>query len=162
VFHLTSKTGLGVAIPGGIETRVICRFASSTSVQCWVVSGTTTKDYVTGDPSSTAGVASLGGRVKVFAGRRSDPFFFNQSGFTTALATYAGLSAAVDGAGCPFGLDMGQAATIRNTLGPSSGPVTDAFATANVMALVVQIDRSLVNSGTSTTVAVWGSTHAAT
>lgn len=155
VFHLTSKPGLGVAVPGGTETRVICRFESSTSVQCWVVSGTTTKDYVSGDPSSTAGVTSLLGRVKVFAGRRSDPFFFNQSGFAAALSTYAGFVTTPDSAGCP-GLDSGQASAIRTALGTGS----DDFATANVMAIVVQVDKSLVNVNNQSVVAVWGSTHA--
>ena len=76
-FHLTSKPKLGLGEPGGTETQVICRFDTNTSVQCWVTSGGTTKDYVIGDPSNTAGVTSSSGRVKVFAGRRSDPAFFN-------------------------------------------------------------------------------------
>src|SRR5262249_47839767 len=51
VFHVTSKSGLGVGNAGGTETKVICRFASNTSVQCWVTNAdrTITKDYVTGD-----------------------------------------------------------------------------------------------------------------
>jgi len=158
VFHLTSKSGPAVNAPGGPETRVICRFDASTSVECWVVSDTTTKDYVSGDPSNTAGVTSLLGRVKVFAGRRSDPFFFNQTGFTNAIANYKSLNTgAPDGALCPVGLLAGQAATIRNLL--ATGP--DDFATANVMAIVVQVDKSLVTAAGMNVVAVWGSTHAA-
>src|ERR1044071_4121185 len=79
-FHLTSKPRLGLAEPGGTESQVICRFDSNTSLQCWVVSGGLAKDYVVGDPSNPAGVTSPSGRVKVFAGRRSDPAFFNQIG----------------------------------------------------------------------------------
>jgi len=39
---------------------------------------------------------------------------------------------------------------------------SDDFATTNVMAIVVQVDKSLVNTTGNTTVAVWGSTHAGT
>lgn len=155
-FHLTSKAGLGVGTPGGTETQVILRFASDTSIQGWVTDTTGTKDYVTGDPSSTAGVTSLLGKVKVFAGRRSDPFFFNAAGFRTA-ATSLGMTALNPNRdGCPTAIDPAQAGGLRVQL--TSNP-SDDFATANVMAIVVQIDKSLVNSGTNTTVAVWGSTH---
>jgi hypothetical protein len=84
--------------------------------------------------------------------------FFNQAGFESAVAMMSTLSMTMtpDAAGCPIGINMGQASTLRTTL--ATGP--DAFAAANVMAIVVQVDRSLVNTGANTTVAVWGSTHA--
>jgi hypothetical protein len=160
-FHLTSKPKLGLGEPAGTETQVICRFDSNTSVQCWVVSGGTAKDYVLGDPSNTAGVTSPSGKVKVFAGRRSDPAFFNASGFNTAMSGFApqlGVPGTTDGAGCPSGVLPDRFVTVRNQLGAGS----DSFAASNVMAIVVQIDRALVNTGTNTVVAVWGSTHAGT
>lgn len=157
VFHLTSKPGIGVNVAGGTETRVICRFASSTDVECWVVSGSTTKDYVTGNPSNTAGVTSILGKVKVFAGRRSDPAFFNLTGFNSAITTFTGLlTTSPDGAGCPT-LPT-QAAGLRTTLATGS----DDFAATDVMAIVVQLDKSLVNVGTNSAVAVWGATHVGT
>lgn len=157
VFHLTSKPGLGVGAAGGAETRVILRFASNTSVQCWVTDASGTKDYLTGDPSGIAGVASLLGRTRVFAGRRSDPFFFNATGFNMAISSLVPEAAlSPDGAGCPTGISAVQAGQLRAQLAAGS----DDFATANVMAIVVQIDRSLINVGTNTTVGVWGSTHA--
>lgn len=159
VFHLTSKQGLGVATAGGTETRVICKFDSNIAVQCWVVTGTTTKDYVTGDPSNTAGVTSILGKVKVFAGRRSDPRFFSETGFNTAITTFRAQSTGTpDGAGCPRMMTPGQAGSVRSALTAGS----DDFATTNVMAIVVQVDKSLVNTTGNTTVAVWGSTHAGT
>ena len=85
VFHVTSKSGLGVLVPDGNETRVICTFESATSAQCWIADGTGTKDYVTGDPSNAAGIKSTSGKVRLFAGRRSDPFFFNLQGFRDAV-----------------------------------------------------------------------------
>jgi len=157
VFHLTSKPGLGVGAPGGTETRVLLRFASNTSVECWVTDATGTKDYVTGDPSNTAGVTSILGKIKVFAGRRSDPFFYNATGFAAAVTAINAFTTnpGPDPAGCPT-VNPSDALGVRNLL--ATGP--DAFAAANVMAIVVQVDKSLVTTGTNTTVAVWGSTHA--
>lgn len=158
-FHLTSKPRLGIAESGGTETQVICRFDSNTSVRCWVASGGATKDYVIGDPSNTAGVTSATGKVKVFAGRRSDPAFFNASGFTTAMAGFApqvgGVSTS-DAAGCPGQVSLDKFVTLRTQLMSGS----DSFASSNVMAIVVQIDSALVNTGTNTVLSVWGSTHA--
>jgi hypothetical protein len=162
VFHLTSKAGLGVGGAVGAETKVLLRFASNTSVEGWVVDPTGTKDYVTGDPSHTAGITSSLGKVKVFAGRRSDPFFFNADGFHMAMATLNAIPASSlnpDVAGCPTGINAGQAAALRMQLG-TGVTGTDAFAMSNVMAIVVQIDKALVNTGANTTLAVWGSTHA--
>jgi hypothetical protein len=157
VFHVTSKAGLGVGAPGGTETQVILRFASGSRVECWVTSaGGGTKDYLTGDPSNTAGITSITGKVKVFAGRRSDPFFFNATGFRTAVTSLGLISPSPDLAGCPTAIDAAQAMGLRTQL--TTGP--DAFATANVMAIVVQLDKSLVKTDPNTTVAVWGSTHA--
>jgi len=157
VFHLTSKSGIGIGVTDGTETRVTCKFATNTSVQCWVTTGSTVKDYVTGDPSNTAGVTSILGKVKVFAGRRSDPLFFNATGFKTAVTTFLGQSVgAPDGAGCPKLMTQGQAGALRTAWTTGS----DDFATSNVMALVLQLDKSLVNTSGNTAVAVWASTHA--
>jgi hypothetical protein len=158
VFHLTSKPGRGVGAAGGTETKVIVRFASSSSVQCWVTdaAGAVIKDYVTGDPSR-AGVASILGKIKVFAGRRADPFFFNQAGFDSAVTALRASTLNPDPAGCPMGIDEAQAQALRSMLETGA----DAYAGANVMAIVVQLDKALVNDGANTTVAVWGSTHAA-
>jgi hypothetical protein len=157
VFHLTSKAKLGAATPGDAETKVICRFASNLSVDCWVTdaSGTTTKDYVSGDPSNTAGITSIDRKLKVFAGRRSDPAFFNLTGFTSAATELGKDLGAVDAAGCPTLADA-EASRIQNILTTGS----DTFAAANVMAIVVQIDTSLVTVAPNKTVAVWASTHA--
>jgi hypothetical protein len=158
VFHLTSKPGLGFNMPGlGTETRVILQFASSTSVQGWVTdpTGTTTKDYVTGDPSNPAGITSIHGKIRVFAGPRSDPRFFNATGFASGLAQLGTELTAKDGAGCPV-INGSQSASIRNLLTTGG----DTYDKKNVMAIVVAVDKSLVNLTGNTTVAVWGSTHA--
>lgn len=156
VFHLASKSRFSVPPQAGTETKVICQFASNTSAQCWVTSDGNTKDYVSGDPSNPAGVTSILGKVKVFAGRRSDPSSFNVSGFNAAIAMYTSLLGGLtDGAGCPSGIDGTQAASLRTALATGS----DNFAASNVMAIVVQIDKSLVNADKNAVVGVWGSTH---
>lgn len=169
VFHVNSyQTFLA---PNPTETKVICTFASNTSGQCWVG----TKDYVTGDPSGTAGMVSADGKLKVFAGRRSDPFFFNLNGFKDTVATVKG--AIMSGGitqftpgGCPH-LPATTAGALRGLLdegpqgsathAPCDGSATDCFKALDVMAIVVQVDKTLLNQGTNTVVGVWGSTHAA-
>lgn len=160
VFHLTSKSGIGVGAPGGTETKVILRFASNTSVEGWVTDagGVTIKDYVSGDPSNLAGIRSRQGRVRVFAGRRSDPNFSNPTDFSNAVTVLGMNLMNEDAAGCPA-IVASAAGTIRNML--TGQPVSsDTFATANVMAIVVQVDKSLVNVDSNTAVGIWGSTHA--
>lgn len=173
VWHATSHPGAsnGVAFgAAGTESRVICTFASNTSAECWVVQGTTVKEYVHGDPSTA--MTSTDGKMKVFAGRRSDPFFFNLGGFLTAQFTveHAGMLMH-DLAGCPT-IDPGTAATLRSQLstapaamvGPCAAGEIDCFKNFNVMAIVVQVDKSLLLQSTGSTtdhlLSVWGSTHA--
>ena len=153
---------------------MICTFTADTSIQCWVAAGTTAKEYVTGDPSTT-GITSADGKLKVFAGRRSDPFYFNLGGLKTAVATTESVLAdiGVDAAGCPITLNgsAGQfataAATLRTQLttaqaaiGPCAASQIDCFANFNVKAIVVQLDKSVLLSGSDVLLSVWGSTHA--
>src|SRR4051794_3612256 len=93
VFHVNSYANV-TTFPASnpTETKVICTFENDTSIQCWVGGD---KDYVTGDPSNTAGLTSADGKLKVFAGRRSDPFFFNLNGFKDAVATVEAVSGTI-------------------------------------------------------------------
>jgi len=175
-FHVTSKTGLGVLVPGGTETQVICVFASNTDGECWVTEGATVKDYVKGDPSATAGMVSEDGKLRVFAGQRSDPFFFNLAGFNKAIAAAKGAAANLtfDAAGCPTSCGAADATCtltaqqLRQTLKapavagdePCAVTATDCFATLNIIGIAVQVDKTLVNAGTNTALGVWGSSHA--
>jgi hypothetical protein len=164
VFHVSSIPAFGMA---GTETKVICTFASPTSAQCWVADGTTTKDYVKGDPSSVSGISSKSGQIKLFAGQRSDPFFFNLSGFKTVVAAVEGSVIPADTAGCPLVppttaamLRAALSATPGSAIAPCPAGVKDCFAAFNVKAIVLQIDKSLLNAGAQTVLTVWGSTHA--
>ena len=127
-FHVTAVPSYGMT---GTETDVICQFASDTSAQCWVQKGNTTLDYITGDPSSTVGLVNADQKITLFAGRRSDPFFFNLQGFRDAthfVATNGG-GLGHDAAGCPTtGTAAGNAGignVLRTCLGV--GGATAAF-----------------------------------
>lgn len=181
VFHLTRHAQFPVnaqLLAMGEEYKVICTLASNTDGQCWVVDPTNKLlDYVKGDFSATAGKASASGKVKVFAGRRSDPFFFNLGGFLRAQAqikTACGANMQCPGviptnaAGCPR-IDGTTAGALRGMItspppamvGPCAANQADCFANANVMAIVVQLDKTLVVDDTKKLLGVWASTHAA-
>jgi hypothetical protein len=173
VFHVTSVDKFPPT--AGTETKVICKFDSDTNAQCWVG----TAGYVQGDPSNTAGVKSADGKVRLYAGRRSDPFFFNFNGFTDAVAAVDAAEGSAgnlnsldtDGDGCPDKLNGSAAATIRGLLqegptgaaahAPCNGTDTDCFLHFDVHSIVLQIDKSLLNTSSHTILGVWGSTHAA-
>lgn len=158
------------------EVDVICTFAGTTAPQtisCWVTSGGTTLDYVTGtasmDPTSP-GLSSADGSLTVYAGLAADPFFFNIVGFENTVASVTAAKGALtfDAAGCPsvvqptLGVLDGEL-----TSGVDGGTPTDSFAGLNVNAIVIQLDQSLFLSQsvgfpaapTDTLVSVWASTN---
>ena len=187
VFHLTRYAYASIAdfplmaqqIAAGKESKVICTFASDTDGKCWVVDPTNkVLDYVEGDFSAATGKASAGGGLRVFAGRRSDPFFFNLSGYTRALNAVIPLCAnngdcpgtlAKNDAGCPS-LPPASVTPVRGLVGATPTNATEAgdcpvnepdcFINDNVMAIVVQLDKTLVANDTEKLLSVWGSTHA--
>jgi hypothetical protein len=165
-------------LAAGEEHKLICTFAAANDGQCWLVDHTgKTLDYVKGDFTATAGKASAGGKLKVFAGRRSDPFFFNFAGFTAAktdVTTACGASMDCPGAittnpaGCPTlpsavvaPIRAKLSATIPIAVGPCPANQKDCFLNANVMAIVAQVDKSLIVTDTKKLLSVWGSSHAA-
>lgn len=182
VFHVTEYAGTdnsdaytNAQMHMGTEHKVICTFASDTSAQCWIVTGSHVDDYIKGDPSATAGITSSDGKIKLFAGQRGDPFFFNLSGFHNALAAVGQAAAtpgfATDAAGCPTAtsVTVAQAAGVRGllsatptaatTVAPCPAGVKDCFASFNVKAIVLQIDKTLLVGTGHHLVSVWGSTH---
>src|SRR5262249_10568169 len=71
VLHTISKPSFGGT--ASAEVDIICTFDADQKVQCWVGNDA----YVSGDASATDGIRSTDGKLKVFAGLREDPFFFN-------------------------------------------------------------------------------------
>jgi len=92
-------------------------------------SGTVTEVAVTPYSSATPNIASNSNGIKIFAGPRDDPFFFDLVRFKAIIA--------------------GTAPGFNN-------PGTDTFAGTNVMSMVVEVPKSLL--GSATTINVWGET----
>lgn len=167
-FHVTSKAGLGVGQAGGTETRIICQFASDLAAKCWI-GDNPVKDYVEGDPTNVEGITSFSGKVRLFAGRRSDPFYFNLQGFRDAVTLVKGAGALnLDAAGCPTNVDATTAAAVRAKVqeaaqaaatAPCAIDNSDCFKHLKVIAIVMQVDKSLLLASGQTTLGVWGSTN---
>lgn len=159
VFHTASGPAFGQT---GSDVRIACVFDAGEpqQVACRVGDGDTIATGVAGDP---AGVVSPDGRLRVFAGLRNDPFFFNLNGFsrTARLVVEAAPGLAFDPAGCPaVDAATSQALVTQLQREPDGSPATDEFAGANTLALVVSVDKALVTGG-GPIVAAWGGTYRA-
>jgi hypothetical protein len=155
VFHLTSKATF--AATASTEVRIICGFDAQQAISCWAGDS----EYVTGKADTAQGISSTSGKLKVFAGLRNDPFFFNIAGFaaTVGAVKSAAPSLTFDPAGCPM-LDASTSNTLVTQLktDASGGTPMDFFAGTNTLAIVVQVDKALVTPG-GPILGVWGSTH---
>jgi Domain of unknown function (DUF4331) len=156
VVHTSSAAAFGEA--GAPEVNVICTFDAAQEISCRA-GGTS----VSGDANDPAGLSSTDGMLRVFAGRRNDPFFFNLSGFqrTTRIVAGAAGSLTFDAAGCPQ-LDEATSTALVTQLmtEPDGSPAADDFAGANTLAIAVSIDKTLLTGG-GPILAVWGSTNRA-
>lgn len=158
VFHTTSRTGTGAATP----TDVVCGFDAAQKVSCWVGSAT---NFVSGDASNTAGISSADGKVKVFAGVRKDHFFFNLDGYNqvraNVKANVATLAPTFNANGCPTGAGVAATLTAQRTLlgqSPAGGTATDFFKDLNTLAIVLEVDTTLLTPG-GTLLSVYAATH---
>lgn len=185
VFHVNGITGLTDSTP--YATTVICTFDTSQKISCWLQAGSTTLSYVTGDASATAGVMSADGKMKVFAGPRNDPFFFNIQGFRVVTGYVAAhlsdFASTFNGAGCPQLDKSGNPATVPSSAavrgllksqsdmttagvddfakgGKAAAPLGIATLSGNILAIVVSVPKSaLTNNGAKPLLGVWASTH---
>ncbi len=153
VLHTASAGTFG---PTSNDLDVICTFDAAQKASCWAGD-----EYVTGDASQAGGITSASGKMKVFAGLRSDPFFFNLEGFNQVVSTVTGAAGGLtfDDAGCPT-LDQPTSDLIVNTLKQSAdgGAPQDFFKDLKTLAIVVSLDKSLVTKG-GKLVTVWASTN---
>ena len=161
VFHTKSQDAFGAA--DGTPTMIICQYDNN-AMSCWVgepnnPGGGTFQSYVSGDVNNT--VQSDDGMVSLFAGDRDDPFFFNGEGFNATIETVRGAAAGLtpDEYGCPA-VDAGTSAALVAQLASDAdgNPGVDSFAGINTSALVLELDKSLVNSG-GDIISVWASTR---
>lgn len=167
VFHTTSRAKFGD--PPSPEVTIICTFDTAQTIQCWAGN----EAYVTGDASNVTGITSADGKLRVFAGLRNDPFFFNGPGFRAVSRTVTGAlgSLKFDTAGCPQ-LDAATSATLVNQLqtraadpsnpgkflGANNGRSLNDFDAFNVLAIVIAVDKSIVTKN-GPILSVWASTH---
>jgi hypothetical protein len=157
-FHINRSAGYGMA---QTETTVVCDFDTAQKIQCWA--GDAAAEYVTGDASAAAGIATASGKFKVHAGLHDDPFFFNLEGFNDARAAVlaAASSLTFDAAGCPA-LDMDTSTALVGLLTHTkngASPVANFFAGKNTLAIAAEIDLSLLK-GSGAILGVWASTNA--
>jgi hypothetical protein len=159
VFHTQSHAAFGMP---GTKLDIICTFDVVQRASCWIGD----KDYVTGDASVVAGIQSDSKKVRLFAGLRDDPFFFNLDGFkdTATTVIMAAPTLMFDTSGCPT-LDMATSNALVNKLktDPKSmpvpgGPAKDFFAGLNVLSIVLEIDKALLSGG-GPIMSVWASTN---
>ena len=155
VFHTTSRASFGVA-PSS-EVDIVCVFNRKQRIRCSLGK----REHLQGDASNVNGIETRDGKLKVFAGLRDDPFFFNLAGFRQTARIVAGAASSLtfDPAGCPA-LDAATSAVLVNQLqtAPGGGPAVDNFARFNVLAIVISVDKSLLTRG-GPILAVWGSTN---
>ncbi|MFK7928679.1 MAG: DUF4331 family protein [Myxococcota bacterium] len=149
VFTVNSSAGYGMA---ATEAKVMCEFYDENMIECWGPNGA----YLEGDASSTSGLSSADGKLKVFAGERNDPFFMEFTGFTDAIGAVVAAGVTPNGT-CPAVTPEISGALVGLLTG--GGAATDTFAGTNVLGLVVQVDKSLVNSG-GPILGVHATTHA--
>jgi hypothetical protein len=155
-FHIDRSAGYGMA---QTETTVVCSFDSAQKISCWP--GDTAAEYVTGDASPAAGLASKSGKFKVHAGLHDDPFFFNLGGFNDARAAVLGAAATLhfDDAGCPTDAPASALVGLLTHTMNGASPTANFFAGKNTLAIVAEMDMSLLN-GTGAILGVWASTNA--
>lgn len=158
VFH-TRAGALGLA-PSEPEVSIIAKFTAAGQIELWVGD----KEYIPpADASVEAGVTSDSGMVRVFAGLRDDPFFFNLDGFKHTIETVKAAAGGLtfDQYGCPAvnaatsGVLVGQLQSAAD----GTSPGTDFFAGKNTLAIVVEVDASLLTTATAQQVTVWASTN---
>jgi hypothetical protein len=153
-FHVDSGNRFGETTT---STTLTCRF--SASYVAWCALG---DERAAGMVDAPNGFASANGRLKVFAGRRDDPFFNNVKGSRSAFeVSAAALKAGVsmDEDGFPA-FDAATVASIREHWRQTDGgPGSNFLAGWTPAAIVATVDLGLVNAGGSV-LAVWGETAA--
>jgi Domain of unknown function (DUF4331) len=168
VFHTSSGPAYGAATT---PYDIIVTFDAANVISAWYG----TDGFVTGDASKEAGLVSTDAKFKIFAGPRSDPFFFNLNGFKAAIGAVEGAiptlldagtcanaqaKGCINAGGCPQ-LDIGTAGAVGGLLkagNPDGGGPVDFFANLNALAIVVSIDKALITKG-GPIVATWASTN---
>jgi hypothetical protein len=160
VFNVDTGSTFGETVE---SNKLICTFDAAKTASCYFgTPGQPSKDWVEGDATGETGITSESGMLHVFTGLRADPFFFNLEGFNDAVGAVVAAAPTLtfDPAGCPA-VDAATSGVLVGMLQGTMGgtmPAADFFATLNTLAIVVSMDRSLLNAEHNL-LAVWASTH---
>lgn len=158
-FHVDAHDAFGGT--AGIQSTVTCWFDANSEISCNVNGDAAT---VSGDASDAAGLTNGAGNMKVFAGPRADPFFFNLSGFVSAInfvtANAAALLATAPASGCPV-VDAVTSQTIVDDLVAGSQAGND-FAGQDVLAITLEIDKALLTDASNEVLSIWARTYTET
>lgn len=161
-FHVHAHPAFGM--DAELSTLITCQFYDTDKLECWARRDGETVGYVEGDASDTDGVTDADDKIRVFAGLRNDPFYFNLSGFqeTGKIVRGAVDSLSFDDNGCPDLDEATSGALVGQLMSDADGnPGGDDLAGANVLALVMQVDMDLVSDSSNRTFSLWASTHTA-
>lgn len=164
VFHTASRKGFLDTAATAVD--IICGFDTGTTdsttqnISCWV--GKDRNTFIYGKAGSgTAGILGAGNKVQVYAGLRDDPFFFNLEGFVEAakLVKTSQGTLTLDTNGCLTGPAAARTAVVNQlkTIAGGGAP-KDFFAGKNTLAIVLKVDKSLLNAG-GNFFSVWAATH---
>ena len=140
-FLIESSAGPNTAAVGSM--RLSCVFPSVAEVSCSL------GDVVAASPVGELGQTLPDDGMRVYAGLREDPFFFNGPGLNRLLPE--GDEFATMAAGDP--------ATIFAAAADANGGVADDFAGENTLAIVVGVDRDLLTADQAAPVLkIWAAT----
>lgn len=167
VWHVNTWNAFTDSIAGidpALQTTVQCEFDEAQMIQCWIHRDGENLDYIMGDASSEEGIATASSQV--FAGLRSDPFYFYLTGFNAARSAVisevtAGNVDLSNGTLCPE-LTGGQLDALGDALtasGPGAQGLND-FLGANTLAIVLEVDKALFTDAENDVVSVHAATHA--
>ncbi|MBW8814076.1 MAG: DUF4331 family protein [Caulobacterales bacterium] len=155
-FHVDSGKVFGVTTA---SVEITCRFPAPERADCQLGGA----DRAEGDARGEAGLVSQGGRFRVFAGLRDDPFFNNVRGTRAAYSVAEAAikaGAPVDAAGCAA-FDPATVAAIHDAWRHTDGgPARNLLAGWTPASIVIEVDLSAVSPG-GHLLAVWGTTASA-
>jgi hypothetical protein len=155
VFNVDSGQGFSHTTA---SARLVCQFDTAGAARCWAGR----EHRLQGDASASAGLVSSGGRLRVFAGLRDDPYFNNVRGTRSALNAAGDAIRAGRAPQDASGFRRFDAETLRQI--PALWGQTQGGAARNFLAgwttsaLVVSVDLGVVNAG-GPVLAVWARTE---
>jgi hypothetical protein len=156
VFHVNRHANLLAESDGEVE--VVCSFETDQTISCWIGD----ELVISGDASDPDGLENAEGSVKVFAGLRKDPFYFNLAGFNTARqavqGAFATLAANLQPNGCPQP-GAATAGVVRDMLQADDPEADNFFQTLNTLAIVIEADRDFFVDDESPLISVYGQTY---